>query len=624
MTTPGTPIAAGVIPAAPDPELQRVVSLLLATQQELIDLRYRRDRENRVLEGVVGFTEVVRPANDKQAFWEAVVDSTVQTFDCESALALECGGGNTTVLSSRGPAPATAAEIEALVAAGLKCLARRATILDEETVRTLHFDGQPIDTILVARIEGEPHDVTRLLVLSVTARKRPFFPRFDDVSVPGFRMFAATVAVLREMHRARVLIEGQVQELDAAYDELETRMLAQQRASAEQEQLRAQLAQYRRMESLGRLAGGVAHDFNNLLTVIGGNAQLLHTDAALAPPYRDVVAEMIDAAGRAQALTQQLLMFSRKQVIRPVVVDLNRELATSLQLYRRLIGEDIELKFTPCERESLVMADPQQFDQLISNLLINARDAIQAHGPDRVLREINVTTALVHAGSPLADGAPAVCIAVTDTGVGMDDEIRQQIFEPFFSTKEMGKGTGLGLSTVLGVVQQNGGIVQVDSDVGVGSTFRVYWPLQREPYAPPPAPVTAPASRGRGEHVLLVEDDELVRTFVVRGLKRLGFTVTVCESGASAVRFFGDGAAPPDILVTDVVMPHMNGRQLAEFVNARHPGLPILYVSGYTDDIIAQQGIVRDGVDLLQKPFSIDTLGGRIRQLLDARARTTA
>ena len=215
-------------------------------------------------------------------------------------------------------------------------------------------------------------------------------------------------------------------------------------------------------------------------------------------------------------------------------------------------------------------------------------------------------------------------MTITDSGIGMDDATRARMFEPFFTTKAPGHGTGLGLSTVLGVVQQNGGIVQVDSDVGVGSTFRVYWPLQREPYAPPPAPVTAPASRGRGEHVLLVEDDELVRTFVVRGLKRLGFTVTVCESGASAVRFFGDGAAPPDILVTDVVMPHMNGRQLAEFVNARHPGLPILYVSGYTDDIIAQQGIVRDGVDLLQKPFSIDTLGGRIRQLLDARARTTA
>jgi signal transduction histidine kinase/ActR/RegA family two-component response regulator len=621
MTVPGMAPPGAPAPSTSDPELQRVVSLLLATQQELIDLRYRRDREQRVLEGIVGFTEIVRPANDKQAFWDAVADSTVQTFDCESAIAIEWDGEAATVLASRGPAPVTAAELEALIQVGRDCTERRVTLVEDELVQALRFDGQPMATIMLARIDGEPREVTRLLVLSVTARKKPFFPRFDEVSVPGFRMFAATIAVLREMHRARVLIEGQVRELDAAYGELEERMAAQQRTAAEQEQLRAQLSRYRRMESLGRLAGGVAHDFNNLLTVIAGNVQVLNTDTALPEPLREVVAEMMDAAGRAQSLTQQLLMFSRKQVIRPMVVDLNRELASSLQLYRRLIGEDISLTFAPCEPETLVMADPQQFDQLISNLLLNARDAIHARGPDAAMREITVTTELVLAGSPLTDGAPAVCIAVADSGVGMEDEVRQQIFEPFFSTKEMGKGTGLGLSTVLGIVEQNGGVVRVASDVGIGSRFSVYWPLQRELERVPPAAVSAPAPRGHGKHVLLVEDDELVRTFVVRGLKRLGFTVTVCESGAAALRHFGDGATPPDILVTDVVMPHMNGRQLAEFVHARHPSLPILYVSGYTDDIIAQQGIVRDGVDLLQKPFSIDTLGTRIRQLLDARPR---
>jgi CheY-like chemotaxis protein len=372
------------------------------------------------------------------------------------------------------------------------------------------------------------------------------------------------------------------------------------------------------MESIGRLAGGVAHDFNNLLMVICGNTELMKTDPSLPLRHQEAIAEVLEASRRAQALTQQLLMFSRKQVIRPVPTELNRQIEESLRLYRRLIGEDITLTFSPCLDETPVLADQQQFDQLLGNLLLNARDAIHEQPVNTRVSEIRVSTQLVRVGSPLHAGAPAVRLTVADTGVGMDDETRQNIFEPFFTTKEVGKGTGLGLSTVLGVIQQNHGVIEVESAPGRGSTFHVYWPMHREVAAPVVEEASLLPTTG-SEHVLLVEDEDQVRTFMVRGLNRLGFSVTACSSGEHALQMLADGAPPPDVLVTDVVMPRMNGSQLADKVQAHFPGLPVLFVSGYTDDIVAQQGIVREGVELLEKPFSPDTLGRRIRRLLDVR-----
>jgi signal transduction histidine kinase len=430
-------------------------------------------------------------------------------------------------------------------------------------------------------------------------------------------MFASHVHVLHEMLSSRQLIANQVAALDRSNAELHQRMLEQQRAAQEQDRLRQELAQSRRMESIGRLAGGVAHDFNNMLMVICGNTELMQLDSALPQQHQESLAQVLAASQRAQALTQQLLMFSRKQVIRPVPVQLNQLIEDSLRIYRRLIGEDIRLDFAPCAEPTPALADRQQFDQLLGNLLLNARDAL--HATAGRAKEVQVTTRIVREASPLASGAPAVCIDVRDTGIGMDERTRQNIFEPFFTTKEVGKGTGLGLATVLGVIQQNHGTVEVRSAPGEGSTFSVYWPLSEASEAAPadvrPVPPAAPA---RHEHVLLVEDEDQVRNFMAKGLEHEGFTVTACPTAECALEKLAHGIVQPAVLITDVVMPRMNGGELAEAVRQRYPGLPVLFVSGYTDDIIAQHGIVREGVALLEKPFSPRVLARKVRELVDA------
>jgi CheY-like chemotaxis protein len=314
-------------------------------------------------------------------------------------------------------------------------------------------------------------------------------------------------------------------------------------------------------------------------------------------------------------------MFSRKQVIRPTLLDLNLQIADSLKLYRRLIGEDIRLEFTPCTEPTPVLADRQQFDQLLGNLLLNARDAVHAaaHGN---AREVHVSTHLVRGASPLPGGLDAIRLDVRDSGIGMDETTRQNIFEPFFTTKDIGKGTGLGLATVLGVIQQNHGRIEVQSVLGQGSTFSVYWPLASTATTENAAAEPLQRTRtSRGEHVLLVEDEDQVRNFMIKGLEHEGFTVTACPNADCALEKLAQAVVQPDVLVTDVVMPRINGGQLAEAVRQRYPGLPVLFVSGYTDDIIAQHGIVRDGVALLEKPFSPSALAHKVRELLDEHAK---
>ncbi len=604
--------------AAAQAELQRTVSLLLSTQQELIGVRDRRDREHKVLEGIVRFSERVVPATDERAFWERVVDAAVETFECESCLAVELDAGALRVLASRGPRPASDDEQRALATLLSDCANWRTSLIEGDALRALRFQGGGVATVMLATVHQSDSGPLRALVAAVTARKKPFFPQFDALSVPGLRMFASHVHVLHDMLRSRHLIADQVAALDRSNAELHQRMLEQQRAAEEQDRLRQELAQSRRMESIGRLAGGVAHDFNNMLMVICGNTELMQLDSALPQQHQESLAQVLAASQRAQALTQQLLMFSRKQVIRPVPVQLNQLIEDSLRIYRRLIGEDIRLDFAPCAEPTPALADRQQFDQLLGNLLLNARDAL--HATSGRIKEVQVTTRVVHEGSPLANGAPAICIDVRDTGIGMDESTRQNIFEPFFTTKEVGKGTGLGLATVLGVIQQNHGTIEVHSAPGAGSTFSVYWPLSEAsepvPAETPPAPVAAPA---RHEHVLLVEDEEQVRSFMAKGLEHEGFTVTACPTAECALEKLARGLVQPAILVTDVVMPRMNGGELAEAVRQSYPGLPVLFVSGYTDDIIAQHGIVREGVALLEKPFSPSVLARKVRELVDAR-----
>lgn len=597
-------------------ELKHVVGLLLSTQQELISLKDRRDREHRVLEGIVGFAEGVFATSGKEEFWNFVVDEAIQTFDCEIAIAAEVIGETMSVLAHRGPAPKSESELLSLREVAFECVERRTELLEGAPIDRVTLAGQPMATLMISALDSGAKDVTRLLVLGVSTRKKPFFPRFDSLSVPGFRMFASTVTVFREMQRSRFLIASQVKALDRANAELQERMAAQQRAAEEQEALRAQLAQSRRMESIGRLAGGVAHDFNNLLTVIVGNAEIVRSDDTLPEDHLESLSQVLEASDRARALTQQLLMFGRKQVIRPKSTDLNLQVNEALKLYRRVIGEDIALRFHPCSEATPILADKQQFDQLLGNLLLNARDAIYERPHNARVGNITVSTSIVLEGSPLHAGLPAVCLTVSDSGIGMDEITRQNIFEPFFTTKSVGQGTGLGLATVLGVVQQNNGVIQVDSARDEGSTFRVYWPLIEHEVAPVSANAGARVGRGN-ERVFLVEDEDQVRRLMVRGLERLGFTVVAFASGEALIEHLASGATPPDLLVTDIVMPRMNGAQVAEAVLARIPTLPVLFVSGYTDDIVAQQGIVRSGVQLLEKPFTPDVLGQRIRTILD-------
>jgi signal transduction histidine kinase len=597
--------------------LQRTVSLLLSTQQELIGVRDRRDREHKVLEGIVRFSERVAPATDEGAFWERVVDAAVETFECESCLAVELEQGALRVLASRGPRPASQEEQRSLATLLSDCANWRTSLIEGDALRALRFQGGGVATVMLATVHQSDSGPLRALVAAVTARKKPFFPQSDALSVPGLRMFASHVHVLHEMLSSRQLIANQVAALDRSNAELHQRMLEQQRAAQEQDRLRQELAQSRRMESIGRLAGGVAHDFNNMLMVICGNTELMQLDSALPQQHQESLAQVLAASQRAQALTQQLLMFSRKQVIRPVPVQLNQLIEDSLRIYRRLIGEDIRLDFAPCAEPTPALADRQQFDQLLGNLLLNARDAL--HATAGRAKEVRVTTRIVREASPLASGAPAVCIDVRDTGIGMDERTRQNIFEPFFTTKEVGKGTGLGLATVLGVIQQNHGTVEVRSAPGEGSTFSVYWPLSEASEAAPadvrPVPPAAPA---RHEHVLLVEDEDQVRNFMAKGLEHEGFTVTACPTAECALEKLAHGIVQPAVLITDVVMPRMNGGELAEAVRQRYPGLPVLFVSGYTDDIIAQHGIVREGVALLEKPFSPRVLARKVRELVDA------
>jgi two-component system cell cycle sensor histidine kinase/response regulator CckA len=389
----------------------------------------------------------------------------------------------------------------------------------------------------------------------------------------------------------------------------------------EHERLRLELLQVQKMESVGRLAGGVAHDFNNLLTVISGYAEMMQFDADLPAEQRGNVRLILDAAGRAQELTQQLLAFSRKQVIRPRPVDLNRQIERSLKMYRRLLGEDISLAFRPAADLPPIKADAQQLDQVLGNLLVNARDALYAAGARRTGRAITVDTKRLGISPEDASfyGLPAgpyVLLTVCDNGVGMDAATRSQIFDPFFTTKRRDKGTGLGLATVLGIVQQNDGAIKVYSEPEKGTTFRVLWPAavgEVADQADEPAPDKALPGT---ETLLVVEDEPSIREFTARAMSRLGYKVVVAGDGEEALSLLG-GDLAPDLLLTDVVMPGLNGAQVAERARAIMPDLPVLFMSGYTDEIIAQHGILEPGVDLIEKPYTVADLSRRIRGILD-------
>jgi len=385
-----------------------------------------------------------------------------------------------------------------------------------------------------------------------------------------------------------------------------------------QRHLENQLRQSQKMEAVGQLAGGIAHDFNNLLTAILGSTQLLLQATPPGDVRREDVEEIRNAGLRAAELTRQLLAFSRRQVLAPKVLELNAVVANMDKMLRRLIGDDVELATALHAEAGAVNADPGQLEQVLLNLVVNARDAMPGGG--RVLIETTrllLRDELVERRHRLAPG-DYVCLAVTDSGLGMDEATQAHLFEPFFTTKEVGKGTGLGLATVYGIVKQSGGYIWVYSEPGRGTTVKVYLPRVRgaaEPALPAPEP---PALRGGHETVLLVEDAAPVRTLARRSLEACGYQVIDAADGPSALELSARHTGEIAVLVTDVVMPGMSGRELAERLAPTRPAMKVLYTSGYTDDAMVRQGVLNAGVAFLQKPFVPDSLARKVREVLDS------
>jgi signal transduction histidine kinase len=444
------------------------------------------------------------------------------------------------------------------------------------------------------------------------------------------KAFNTMVEKLRDSQRE---LEHKVQERTAQLEEANRQLKqlsethAQKRTVAEKERTVAlealhntekQLLQSQKLEAVGRLAGGISHDFNNLLTVILGYSDIIKRNLQESHPLRRNVEEIVRASERAASLTRQLLAFSRKQVMQPKVFDLNTVVTDLEKMLRRMIGEDIELRVSLQGELGNIEADPVQLEQVIMNLVVNARDAMPKGGKLCIeLTNVYLDEAYAREHLSVVPG-DYVMLAISDTGCGMDEETRQHIFEPFFTTKEQGKGTGLGLSMVYGIVKQSGGNIWVYSEEGRGTTFKIYFPrvaAHAEEHKRTSGALDGP--RG-SETILLVEDADLVRNLARQVLEGAGYRVLEAENAEAAIdlceRINGDRI---DLLLTDVIMPGMSGNEMSRVLLKKQPGMPVLYMSGYTDDAIVQHGVLDAGINFLQKPFTPGALALKVREVLD-------
>ncbi len=393
---------------------------------------------------------------------------------------------------------------------------------------------------------------------------------------------------------------------------------ARRQAERQQAQLEVQLRLSQKMEAIGRLAGGVAHDFNNLLSVI-----LSYTDFALEglaqgePRWGDLQ-EVRKAGERAASLTRQLLAFSRRQVLQPVALQLNQSAADLGKMVLRLLGEEIEIVLALAPDLGLVLADPGQVEQVLMNLVLNSRDAMPGGGKLTISTcNVEIDTAYSEQHVAVRPG-PFVQLSVADTGCGMDRQTQARLYEPFFTTKEKGKGTGLGLSTVYGIVKQSGGYIWVYSEPGLGTTFKIYLPRAQDVAAPEAPLLPALPRRSTGaETILVVEDEEALRAVARRTLEAAGYTVLTAADGLEALEVFGRHPGQVQLLLTDVIMPRMDGGALAHELTRRRPGLRVLFMSGYTDDAIVHRGVLDPGTNFLTKPFTSAGLALKVREVLD-------
>ena len=382
--------------------------------------------------------------------------------------------------------------------------------------------------------------------------------------------------------------------------------------------LEAQLRQAQKMEAVGRLAGGVAHDFNNLLMTIMGYADLMLMDLAKDDPFREKLEQIGQGGKRAAALTRQLLAFSRRQILQPVVLDLNALITGFVKMLERLIGEDVELETVLASGLRRVEADPGQMEQVIMNLVINARDAMPGGGKltiETVNVDLDEDYTKEHDVS-LQPG-PYVMLGVSDTGTGMDEETRSLIFEPFFTTKEVGKGTGLGLATVYGIVKQSGGYIWVYSEPGQGTTFKVYLPAVEGEALSREKEQTSYHDLTGSETILIVEDDDKVRNLACEILEPQGYSIIEAQNGIEALRVSEEHGDQIHLMIADVVMPKMGGRELAEHLRPLRPDMKVIYMSGYTDNAILRHGVLSPGIEFLQKPISAEALKRKVREVLD-------
>ncbi len=434
-------------------------------------------------------------------------------------------------------------------------------------------------------------------------------PILVGVAMLDPRRFIAFIADLTERKEAEAARVHLTQEAQTEHE-------GRRRAEAALRRSEEQLRHAQKMEAVGRLAGGVAHDFNNILSVILSYGELVLGELQPEDPIRADIQEVCKAAGRAAELTRQLLLFSRHEVVEPKVLDLNRILGNMDKMLQRVVGEDVELRAILGPDVGRIRADPSHIEQVIVNLVVNARDAMP-NGGKLTIETANEDLDESFASNHLpAKPGPYVVLSVTDTGCGMDQATQNRIFEPFFTTKEQGKGTGLGLSTVFGIVQQSGGGLWVFSEVDRGTAFRIYLPRVDEAVTLQRVPLASTTLRGN-ETILLVEDEAQVRAIVRSALRRQGYEVLDASAGEEALAIAAAHPGTIHLLLTDVVMPLMSGPELAKRVAARVPGIRVLCMSGYSDDSVLRHELRQAGVAFLQKPITPSLLAAKVREVLD-------
>ena len=501
----------------------------------------------------------------------------------------------------------------------------------EQQVRA-QFNHVPMPTAVWQRVERDGHRQFVLVDFNAAELElsrggiakylggsaRDFFANNAEVLDDLDRCLDTGVKIQREIDRT-MRTTGETRRLLVNYGAAPPdRVVVHTEDVTERRQLELQLRHAQKMEAVGRLAGGVAHDFNNILSVILSYTEMYLDELKPEDPFRADLDEIHKAAMRAVALTRQLLAFSRKQILQPRAVDLNRTVGGLATMLERLLGENIELSLLTTPEPHDVYADPGQLEQVIVNLAVNARDAMPTGG------KLTIETAYVELDDRFAAShfnikpGHYVMLALSDTGMGMDEATRSRIFEPFFTTKGPEKGTGLGLAMVFAIVEQSGGSIWVYSEVGRGTTFKIYLPRAKRPVETAEIPVIASATVGGSETILLVEDDEAVRVLVRTILRRHNYNVLEAQNGGEAFLISEQFQGPIHLLLTDVIMPRMSGRQIAERLSPLRKEMKVLYMSGYTDDAIVIHGVLESSMAFIQKPVTSELLLRKVREVLDA------